>query len=68
MKRGKLFYRLQRHFRNKRFQVFDALLRRILATQAEVSILDAGGRPDYWASLPPDLREMVRITCLNFEA
>ncbi|MAU53365.1 MAG: hypothetical protein CMN17_13605 [Roseovarius sp.] len=66
MKRGRLFYRLQRHFRNRRFQVFDALLRRILETQPEVSILDAGGRPDYWAILAPDLRDKVRITCLNF--
>lgn len=68
MKRGKLFYKLQRHFRNRRFQIFEALLRRILEAQLEVSILDAGERPDYWAILPPDLRGKVRITCLNFAA
>ena len=66
MKRGKLFYKLQRYFRNKRFQVFDALLRRILETQSEVSILNAGGRPDYWEFLAPDLRGKVKITPQNF--
>lgn len=68
MKRGKLFFKLQRHFRSKRFQILDALLREILESQSEVTVLDAGGRPNYWAILPHDLRDKVKITCLNFES
>ena len=68
MKRGKLFYTLQRRFRKKRFEICDALLRDILKEQPEVSILDTGGRPDYWELLAPDLRDKVRITCLNFQS
>jgi 2-polyprenyl-3-methyl-5-hydroxy-6-metoxy-1,4-benzoquinol methylase len=68
MERGKLFNKLHNHFRNKRFKVLDALLRRILETQAEVSVLDTGGHPNYWEMLAPDLRDCVKITCLNFQA
>lgn len=68
MKRGKLFHKLQKHFRKKRFEIFDGLLRKILETQSEVSVLDTGGRPDYWEILAPDLRKRVKITCLNFQS
>lgn len=68
MKRGKLFFKLQERFRKKRFEVLDALLRDLLKTQSEVSILDTGGRPGYWEILAPDLRDRVRITCLNFQS
>jgi hypothetical protein len=68
MKRGRIFYKLQTHFRKKRFEILDALLREILETQPEVNILDAGGRPDYWKILPPDLKDRVKITCLNFQS
>jgi hypothetical protein len=52
----------------KRFEICDALLRDILKEQPEVSILDTGGRPGYWEILAPDLRDKVRITCLNFSS
>src|SRR6056297_3667531 len=68
MKRGKLFHRLQERFRRKRFEIFDALLRDILQNQSQVSVLDTGGRPAYWEFLAPDLRDRVRITCLNFDS
>jgi len=68
MKRGKLFFKLQERFRKNRFQICDALLREILKEQPDVSILDTGGRPDYWEILAPDLRDNVRITCLNFQS
>ena len=61
MKRGELFCKLQRRFRKKRFEICDALLRGILKEQPEVSVLDTGGRPDYWEILAPDLRDKVRI-------
>lgn len=66
MKRGKLFRMLQTRFRARRFAVLEAMIRGILARQEEVTILDAGGRSDYWMMLPPDLRSRTRITVLNF--
>jgi len=68
MRRGRLFYKLHGHFRRKRFEICDALLRDILKGQDEVSVLDTGGRPAYWEILAPDLRDKVRITCLNFQS
>ncbi len=68
MRRGKLFFKLQNRFRKQRFEVFNALLREILKTQPEVTVLDTGGRPEYWQILPPNLRGKVRITCLNFQS
>jgi Methyltransferase domain len=66
MKRGKLFRMLQSRFRARRFKVLETMIRDILTRQEEVTILDAGGRSDYWMMLPPDLRERTRITVLNF--
>lgn len=68
MKRGRMFRYLQDRFRRKRFEIFEALLREILETQPEVSVLDMGGRPGYWEKLPTDLRDSVKITCLNFQS
>ena len=58
---------MQAKFRNKRFEIFDRLLREILKTQTEVTILDTGGRPDYWEKLASDLRPKVKVTCINFQ-
>ena len=64
-RRGKVFRTLQTRFRGKRFARIEAMLREILRHQASVSVLDAGGRPDYWRMLPEDLRPHVTVTCVN---
>ena len=55
-------------FRKKRFQKVEDILRGILAKQDSATVLDIGGRRDYWIYLPEDLRSKVEITVVNFEA
>ena len=55
-------------FRKRRFQKVENILRGILEKQDCVSVLDIGGRRDYWSYLPEDLRDKVTITVVNFEA
>ena len=59
---------LRYRFRQRRFRRIEAMIRELLATQDEVTILDVGGRGDYWERLPADLRPHVAITLVNFEA
>ena len=64
--RGKLFKRAQASFREKRFAEVERLIRSVLEHRPEISILDVGGRGEYWHGLPADLRPKTRIVCLNF--
>lgn len=68
MKRGPLFYAVQKRFRSNRFAEFEKLLRSVLQQKDTVRVLDAGGRGVYWEMLPRDLRSKVRISILNFES
>lgn len=61
-----LFRRMQQHFRARRFERVLRLIQARLAVAETVSILDAGGRPDYWLLLPTNLRPRVRIIALNY--
>lgn len=63
-----MFRALQRRFRARRFHAIERLIIDGLVSKQEVTILDAGGRPDYWEMLPQALRPRTRITCLNFES
>ena len=58
---------LRYKFRKKRFERIEAMIRDTLETQASVSILDIGGRRDYWDYLEPDLQSKTHITLVNFE-
>lgn len=68
MKRGPLFQKIQSHFRTRRFQLVEGMIRQILSEKAEMTILDCGGRADYWERLPAELRSRVKITVLNFQS
>jgi hypothetical protein len=54
-------------FRRKRFERVEKIIRDILKTQSEATVLDIGGRRDYWDYLEPELRPLVEITLVNFE-
>lgn len=56
---------LRYKFRRKRFLRIEAAIRDCLASQDMVSVLDVGGRKDYWQGLSEDLRNKVHITLLN---
>lgn len=58
---------LRYKFRFKRFKKIDNMIRNILKGQDQVTILDVGGRRDYWDYLSEDLRSKVFITVLNYE-
>ncbi|MEM1232552.1 MAG: class I SAM-dependent methyltransferase [Pseudomonadota bacterium] len=66
MRRGRVFNFLQTRFRGKRFAEVDRLLRAIVAAKGSATVLDAGGRAQYWEMLDADLRDKVSIVCLNF--
>lgn len=57
-------YRLRR----ARFKWIERLLDQILATKDHATILDIGGRRDYWRLLDDAYKDRVRITILNTEA
>lgn len=54
-------------FRKKRFLKVESIVRDILKTQETATILDIGGRRDYWDYLEADLRPFVKLTLVNFE-
>lgn len=54
-------------FRKKRFARIEAAIRTFLKQQDEVTVLDIGGRRDYWELLSEELRSRVIITLVNFE-
>ena len=58
---------LRYKFRKKRFQRIEAMITMRLETQDSVTILDIGGRRNYWHNLSEDLRSKVFITLVNFE-
>ncbi len=57
---------LQERFRRARFKRVEALIRHVLASKDTCSILDVGGRGDYWKLLPVDLAGKVSITVMNY--
>lgn len=65
---AKTFGRLQERFRKERFKIINAMIRDILNRKGTATILDAGGRPEYWRMLDEDLRPRTQITCMNFES
>jgi len=67
-RRGKWFVLMQRRFRQRRFALIQQMIEAKLKEAGMVSILDVGGRANYWTMLPDDLRPHVSITLLNSEA
>lgn len=63
---GKLFKRLQGRFRRARFRKINEMIEALVEAQGDVSVLDVGGRAEYWNMLAPDLRQKVRLTLLNY--
>jgi SAM-dependent methyltransferase len=55
-------------FRRRRFRRLEALLRDIVARRGRASVLDIGGRRDYWRLLSPELAPKISLTLLNREA
>ena len=53
--------------RRKRFAWVEKLLDQILATKDHATILDIGGRRDYWKLLDPKYHDKITITILNTE-
>jgi len=54
-------------FRKKRFEKIERMIRDTLKHQSSVSILDVGGRRDYWDYLEDDLHSKTHITLVNYE-
>lgn len=53
--------------RRARFQWVERLLDQILADKDTATILDIGGRRDYWKLLDPSYKDRIHITILNTE-
>jgi hypothetical protein len=64
----KLFDDLQQRFRAARFRQVQTMIEQLLEAHAEIDVLDAGGRAEYWNMLSPDLAGRVRLTILNYSA
>jgi hypothetical protein len=58
---------IRHRMRRARFKRIEAILDGILAVKDHATILDIGGRRDYWRLLDPAYRTRVRITILNLE-
>ncbi|HEX3810355.1 MAG TPA: class I SAM-dependent methyltransferase [Rhizomicrobium sp.] len=55
-------------FRKRRFALFEALVRGVLAEKETCSIIDVGGRRGYWQVFGSDLDwSRVRVTAVNLE-
>jgi hypothetical protein len=54
-------------FRKARFQRLEALLSAIIARKGHATVLDIGGRRDYWRLLDAALAPKISLTLLNFE-
>lgn len=63
---GKLFVALQHRFRTARFKTIHQMIERLLTVRERLTILDVGGRAEYWNMLAPHLRERVHVTLLNY--
>lgn len=60
------FTKLQAHFRARRFQLVLELIQSKLKEKDAITILDAGGRAEYWRLLPAQYRPRVRIVAVNY--
>lgn len=65
---GRWFTALQQRFRSARFARIQAMIEALLPSAGRLTILDVGGRAEYWNMLPPHLRDRVEITLLNYGA
>ena len=63
---GKWFAAMQSRFRMARFDAINRLVEALLVGRETLSILDVGGRAEYWNMLAPHLREKVHVTLLNY--
>lgn len=57
---------MQSRFRLARFEAINRLIETLLAGRETLTILDVGGRAEYWNMLAPHLREKVHVTLLNY--
>lgn len=56
------------YFRRRRFAMIEPLVRKIHAEKGKCSVIDVGGREEYWAPVLPLLTECnVHITVVNLE-
>lgn len=62
---GKWFALMQNRFRMARFKIINRLIETLLAGRETLTILDVGGRAEYWNMLAPHLRPKVHVTLLN---
>jgi hypothetical protein len=62
---GKWFAVMQNRFRMARFKIINRLIETLLAGRETLTILDVGGRAEYWNMLAPHLRPKVHVTLLN---
>lgn len=61
-----LIQKVQARFRRKRFARIEEMIRSLLQDKDRITILDAGGRADYWTLLSDELRPRVQVTILNY--
>lgn len=59
---------MQYRFRKKRFAVIEEIIKKIIDKNGHASVLDIGGRGNYWAMMDPSLYDKVSITLLNTES
>lgn len=59
---------LASRFRKRRFQIVADILQTIIKKKGRATVLDVGGRRDYWDLADPNLFQNMSITLLNFEA
>ncbi|UYV15864.1 class I SAM-dependent methyltransferase [Porphyrobacter sp. ULC335] len=63
-----LFEKAQARFRAARFRQVQTLIERLVLRHGEITVLDAGGRAEYWNMLTPALAEKVQLTILNYSS
>jgi hypothetical protein len=59
---------LQVSFRRKRFRRVEALISKVVAEKGSCTVLDVGGRGDYWQMLCPTLRTKTDIEVMNYSS
>lgn len=62
----RLFDTMQQRFRAARFRQVQAMIDQLVARHGDIRILDAGGRPEYWNMLSPEVADRVQLTILNY--
>lgn len=64
---ARFMYKDVTSYRQKRFQVFENLVKPIIAKNGHARILDVGGTRAYWDIASDELKKNISVVLLNFD-